>query len=332
MFGAALIRRLTHFGMVPLLAVSVACELLLNRIGWQLTKPDGNTNALLSMFDRGGLFFFYFTGFIALFVGVWGIWTFIRHRSFFPTLIRLPLAVVGAAFVSLAAIGLIVELPKLAQPALNLSFGLLLVTLLIAHLQSRASIRAKLGSAYLIAPLLFHCYWLASKQLPSIAPPEQLADLPNQLYVTGEHLVIVSAFAAFLFFIPHPRWRIFFNLGPLAFASIVTALVGRALYENEVELAKLAYLGFKLNLPAFSWVALLYLAALFVFCITVGNLLRSFSRQREIGWGLLLLALSGYHLELPYQLLISSIGVMQLIRATFPVESEHSGHGWDGII
>jgi hypothetical protein len=228
---------------------------------------------------------------------------------------RLALAIAAALFLPLAATGLLFKLPAGVAPHLNSGFALLLVVLVLGLVTRAAPLRAKLGVAYLAAPLLLHCYWLLTQQVPSLAPTGARADLPSRVFEIGEHLVVVGAYAAFLFFAPAPRLSRLLEPLPLVVALSVTGVAGLFVQMAYPMTAQAAYYGLGVNLPSPSFEATIYLAGLFFFAATTSALLARPGPSRSTGLGLLAIALSGYQLQLPYQFLLTTVGMMLLVRA-----------------
>ena len=303
--------------LVLLVAIAATLELLLNRIGVRLVSGPGvPKEPLYRAVDLAGLFSFYLTGLLALATFTWAVVVQIRDRKLLRSPDRIVFTVVSALFLPMATMGLLFALPKRVSPHLNTAFGLLLLAMILGFLRQRASLRPKLGVIYLAAPLLLHCYWLMTQQIPALAPGGAYGELPSHLFVTAEHLVVVGAFAAFLFFAPFPRLVNLLEPIPVVFAVLVTSGVALLTRYQYIEAAQAAYYGLGLNLPPPSLHGVMHLAALFVFTLTLGALTMRGSREREVALGLYLVAVSGFHLQLPYQLLLTLLGMMQIMRGS----------------
>ncbi len=314
----------SRISLVALLAVAAALELLLNRIGSHLIS---STSPLRGVVDLSGAFSVYFTGVLAAAVGIWGALTLIREPKLLGLPSRTMIAIAGALFLPVAAVGTVIRLGDIIAPHLTTAFAMMVLALLTAYVGQRASLRSKLGVIYLAAPLLLHCYWLVIQQLPALAPQGELSQLPSRLFEAGEHMVVVGAFASFLFFNPLPRLSSIFEPLPLSVALLGTVLVGLLTQTSYTTAAQAAYYGLGINLPSPSFQGAIHLSALFFFVLTVTTLLLRPGHHRYTGLGLLLIALSGFQLKLPYQLLLTTVGMMVLIRAGLTAASGESEAG-----
>jgi hypothetical protein len=81
------------------------------------------------------------------------------------------------------------------------------------------------------------------------------------------------------------------------------------------EAVRAADSGFGLNLPPPSVEMLVPLAAVFFFILTLCTLANHAGTERSTALGLLLVAVSGFHLELSAQFLLTLIGMMLLVRS-----------------
>jgi hypothetical protein len=303
--------------LVLLVAVSATLELALNRIGVHLmSDPEVRRGTLFQVVDQGGLFTFYLTGLLALAAFTWATVVLIRDRNLLKVPDRIAFTFLAALFLPLCSMGLLFSLPEKVAPHLNTAFGLLLVAVVVSFLRQPAPLRAKLGVFYLSAPLLLHCYWLMTQQIAALTPKGSFAEVPSHLFVTAEHLVVVGAFAAFLFFAPFPRLVNLLEPIPVIAAVLVTGAVALLTKYQYLETAQAAYYGLGINLPPPSAHGLMHLAALFFFVLTVGALLMRGPRERGTALGLYLIAVSGFHLQLPYQFLLTLLGVMQVGRSS----------------
>lgn len=299
-----------------ILLISASLELLLNRLASRFALTDeSELNIYLRVLDWSGLFFYYFTSILACLIVAWSCYRFLRDQGFFHLPERIAFTILSAVFLPLAAMSIFSQVPARLAPHLNTIFGLLLVVLVIALLRSPASLRAKLGLIYLIVPVLLHGYWLLVQQVPTLAPANALAELPSRLYDVAEELVVVGGISVFLFFAPVPRLSNFFNLGPSLSALMVVIGFGVWSALDYLTVAQAAYYGFGLNLPPLFTQKMFHLAALFLFLLTINNLAQRPGVEREMALGLFLLGLSGFQLQLTFQLLLTLLGFFQLLLA-----------------
>ena len=306
---------MTRLPLTLILAFSAVCELMLNRVALRLVAQGGVEPALIRAVDLGGLFFFNLTGLLALGVFTWSALVLIRDRDLFRLGPRALLAGLAALFLPMAAAGLFIGLPQAYSVHLNTSFILLSVGLTVGLLTRAAPIRAKLGLLYLVVPLVLHGYFELTRKVPSLAPTGDLAELPTRIYQASENLAVLGALAMFLFFSPLPRRRNLTSPVPLGLGLLSVSAMGLLMYLFPARVSQLVHLGLGFNLPHPSPAAFLHLAGLFFFVVTVVSLALRRGPSREMALGLILIATSGFYLMLPYQLLLTLVGLLTIIRA-----------------
>lgn len=304
-------------GRLPLiftLAIFAAGEMIFHRIGVRLLSVHSKPSMAYLLMDRGGSFMHHLTGILALVVFSWAVVVLIRDQRLLRLPDRMVLSMTAAFFLPLAAMGLLRGLPSTMVPHLNTSFGVLLLALAGGFFRQPAPLRSKLGVLYLTVPMLLHCYWLMTAQIPALAPSGSYADLPVRLFRTSEQMMVVGAFAVFFFFAPLSNLRQIFRPIPLALATGTTGLVSYFATAHYSTAQQLAYYGLGINLPPPSFESIIYLSALFFFILTICSLAARPGQERGVALGLLLVGLSGFHLEYSFQFLLTLIGVMQVIR------------------
>lgn len=302
-------------------------ELLTNRIVVHFMDQElRRTSIYYRSLDNLGLFSFYLTAFLGLGILSWAIVVLISDSKLIRIPNRVLLMLSAAAFIPLAAAGAIFQLPPHLAPYLNFCFGLLVVMVVVSALTRPLNIRYKLGILYLAIPLMLHAYWLATRQIPLLAFEGYYAYLPAKFLDIAEHLVIVGAFAAFLFFAPIPRFSALLDIVPVSITMSLTVAMGVFVTKDNHVAARLFRVAFGLNLPTSSSGELLqltlYIVAFFFFTLLVTTLALRKGHQRGLAIGLLLLALSGFQLELPYQFLLALIGLVQIFRTTLAIDEE----------
>jgi hypothetical protein len=310
---------LSRISLTALLVVSAAAELLVNRIGAHLV---GRTSVVFPLVDRSGLFVLHFTGLLAAVLACWGIAVLLRDGRLLGVLGRTAVGIAALCFLPLATVGTIFRVSETLAAHASSAFALLLVTLVVALLSRPAALRHKLGVIYLAAPMLLHGYSYLTQQLPALAPHGDYADLPSRLFEAGEHMVVVGAYASFLFFSPAARWTSLLEPLPTAVAAVVAGCATILVQAAFPVAAQAAYYGLGLDLPSPMGSAL-HLAGLFFFALTVGRLLARPGPPRAMAYGLLLVALAGYQLRAAHQLLLCAIGVLLLVRAALAAAAEH---------
>ena len=312
---------LSRFPLTLLLAACAILELALHRIGLHLsaapTGPGVTTapDALRTVLERGGPFLLNLTGLLALSTFTWGTVTFIRDRHLLGLPDRMIITFLGGLFLPLATLGLLVPLPAAVAPHLTTAFALLLLALVVGFVRRPGALRPKLGVAFLAAPMLLRSYWSLSQQIPVLGPSGPWSELPAQLFEVAEDMVVVGGFASFLFFAPFPRRAHVLSPIPVTVAAMITAAAALFIRYHYPEAMQAAYHGLGLNVPPPSLRALIHLSALFFFVLAIGSLALRTGHERSTALGLGLVGVSGFQLQLPYQLLLTLVGMMLLVRA-----------------
>lgn len=301
-------RALSRLSILVLLCFSALFELILHRTGIPLVGRRMSDSWVWLTMERSGTFFFYLSGLLALVAFTWTLARLLWQTQNLGLFTRFFLTIGVAIFLPLAAVDLI-GLPPTLAPYLNLSFGLVVTGILLLVLRHDLDLRNKLGIFYMSIPLLLHCYWLFSRQMPHLSPQGAYGDLPNRLFETGEQMAVVGAFAAFLFFAPFPRWTNFKRVLPLTVAIFFTGLLATLMWANYPIAAQIVYYGFRLNLPPPGFQGAFYLLGTFFFTITVATLLHRGGYSRGIAIGLFFMGLSGFQLEHAQRLLLSLTGL-----------------------
>lgn len=312
--------QISRISLVGVLTLSALFELVFNRIGAHLfgpTLPGQKRGTLFSLVDNVGLFFFYWTGILALIVCVWSVSAIARDKQSFDGWGRWAVAISAALFLPLAGLGILVRLPAHIAPHLTSTWAVVVLAVLVTALRRPAPLRCKLGVIYLAVPLLLYSYWLLTQRIPALTGLAGSLHVSTGMRVVAEQLAIIGAFAAFLFFTPRPRLAHTTRPAPLAVAGLTTAVAGFLIIYYYPLVAEASLHGFNLSLPPPRRSSLqlsLHLAACFFFCLAVTALLWRRGVHRATALGLLLIALSGFHLQLPAQLLLTLAGLIQLTR------------------
>lgn len=278
-----------------------------------------------------GQYFFYLSGLLALAIFVWAAVVVIRDRGLLRIPQRMLFTLLAALFIPLAAMGITVDVPSFVAPHLSVVYGLFLLSFVVSVISQPAPLGAKLGVLYLTAPLLLRCYWRLTLYFPTLTMPQLHDNFPTLVFQASEHLLVVGAYAIFLFFVPLRRRADMLRPVPLAVAVTITA--GVAIFTRQhYDLARqLVDLGLGLVLPEAggglwkhgSLLYLLHLGGLFFAVLTVGTLAGGDRRQRGTVMGLVLMVLAGFHVQLPtqplmYQFLLTMVGMMLIVRSALP--------------
>ncbi len=278
-----------------------------------------------------GQYFFYLAGLLALAIFVWASMVVIRDRGLLKIPQRMLFTLLAALFIPLAAMGVTVDVPSVVAPHISVVYGLFLLSFVVSIISQPAPLGAKLGVLYLAAPLMLRCYWRLTLYFPSLTMPRLHDNFPTLVFQASEHLLVVGAYAIFLFFVPLRRRADMLRPVPLAVAVTVTAGVAIFTRQNYDLARQLVDLGLGLVLPEAggglwkhgSLLYLLHLGGLFFAVLTVCTLASGDRRQKGTMFGLVLLGLAGFHVQLPtqplmYQFLLTLVGMMLIVRSALP--------------
>jgi hypothetical protein len=160
-----------------------------------------------------------------------------------------------------------------------------------------------------------------ARRFPSLAP---LAEAPEALQ-GAFFLAVAGAAVSYL-----PR-------GTSRFAAVLTWIVvcGAALFmrRDSEDAGRIAAYAFDLDLPSTLWGQALALLALGFFLNALVKLLSAPGVARLRGWGLLLIALGGLQLALPYQVALAALGLLCLADAAVrPDGRALSREAFEGLI
>jgi hypothetical protein len=311
---------------VPLLAILAAvafAELLLNRLFIRLLHPeplawDPRWSRLL---DGVSLFVFELVSVLSVLVllaalvriSVWGRDYRAGARLSFP--------LVGGVTVALGVLGVLFRLPPQLAFHLHLSFLFLGLLVVLTVASSPAAGRFKLGTLLLVVAFALRLLPAMARRFPSLAP---LAEAPEALQ-GAFFLAVAGAAVSYL-----PR-------GTSRFAAVLTWIVvcGAALFmrRDSEDAGRIAAYAFDLDLPSTLWGQALALLALGFFLNALVKLLSAPGVARLRGWGLLLIALGGLQLALPYQVALAALGLLCLADAAVrPDGRALSREAFEGLI
>ena len=319
---------------LPLTLLLVFCavaELVLRRVAAPLLyASSARHTTLFKVVNVAGQYFFYLAGLLGLAIFIWASVVVIRDRELLGIPQRMLFTLLAALFVPLAIMGIIVDVPTFVAPHLSVVHGLFLLSFVVIIISQDAPLGAKLGVLYLAAPLLLRCFWRLTLYSPSLTLPGLHDNFPTLIFKASEHLLVVGAYAIFLFFVPLRRRADLLRPVPLAVAVTITA--GVAIFtRHDYDVARqVVDLGLGLLLPETpagglwqhgSMLFLLHLGGLFFAVLTVGTLAGGDRTQRGTMLGLVLVGVAGFHVQLPtqpliYQFLLTLVGMMLIVRSS----------------
>ena len=312
-------RRQRSFSLPGLLAVVLGLELVANRIGARMSLTDLRVpRAWLGPLDIGGLFLFELASVLGVLLAMLGLLRFLAQpivvgqRGASATLSRAMAVLSTVGFVVVALLGVSRSLtPRLMVYMLSF-FTLLLGELVaLAWPLTAGRGRLRLWLVLLVVAVALHLVWEVPAQLAIAAGEggrEAAAGYPRLALSLGEALAVTLAAAAPFCFLPARR-----ILWP-AIAGVLAAAASLALLLSDRAIAQsVAENGFGLALPLPVVGEALYAIGFGGFTAAVVGLLAERGSSRLRGIGLCLVGLSGYLLELPYQLAATVIGVLCIL-------------------
>ena len=297
-------------GRVPLvgvMALVLMLELVTNRVAARMVHVDLMwPREVQRAIDLAGAFFFHLASLMAVLLVAFGLLRLLSRPTPLapPTPFSRGMTVITVmGFSSLVALSLWLRLPDRLVVYMLLLFtmlGALLVRLAWRSLEGRWPARAwMMGFA---AAMAAHLVWVGAVHLQL----ENQGAAARVALTVGEALMVVlAATAPFALVGRGARWAGPFLLG----SACVGAVLGAALMDWPFA-ARVAVYGFGIELPMPTALVVVFAVAFGLMVGAVVALLAQPGTWRLRGWGLLLLLLSGYQMELPYQLASTVLGLL----------------------
>ncbi|MSP63930.1 MAG: hypothetical protein EXR72_27025 [Myxococcales bacterium] len=301
-------RSLREPSLLAVLCIAVLLELLTRRLLGRLLHIDllAPPGWLRDSADFVGLFFFHVASLLGAALAVLGL----AHLLIFPSVIpRGAKAAVGAlaiAFMPLLGVAVWRPLPSVFALYLEASFTALILLIMLGGWLSPGKPRVKLGLFVLALPLALHFAWsLMGHQGASSSERARF------VFWLGEVATVAAGLAAPPCFLPHrPRLRVAL-LG--AFAAMAAA--GVLAWRSWDIASRLVAYGFGLELPMGALGMALYVVALGAWTLTVLALLLEPGAARLRGYGVLLIGLSGFRHDLPFQIAALMVGFLAVVES-----------------
>lgn len=311
----------------PLVAVLAAVgfvELVFNRILSRLIHVEflQPRSSLTRVVDGIGLFTFHLVGVLAVLTLLAGLVRVATGPEFRPGA-RASLPLIGSVFTALAGLGTLFRLTPSLSFHLQLSFFFLGLLLVLATLASHATKKIKVGTLLLFAVAAAR---LLPQALSKLAHAPTLTALGIELF---NNVTMAGIAAGTLLFVPR-RARSYLSPALTFVVVVAAALFIRKDWETA---ARVAAYGFGVDLSLTPWGQLLCLAALAGATFATLTLLRSQGTARLRGYGLLLLAAGGLHMELPYELVLVALGFFCLAASAVRTDGQPiSREAFDGVV
>ncbi len=302
------------------LVVVVAAELVLQRIASRLFLPSapglpgsggGRRAAFSGTFLAAAPFLFHLAGVLGLILLLAGVVGAVRRRELFPPGMRLTLTAIGGAFFVLASYGVVsADLPDRFFVYLQISYGFLAALLVLGFLRGPVFGRAKLGVVLFALPGIVHAAALFIDRMSWSARSFVSA---SSLIRAGEIGALCAAASCSVLLAREP-WaggrglRGGLALGGAAAAAFAVALAVRFDFIHAV-----ALYGLRLEIPALpAPLSFAYVAAVFGGVFGAARLLAIPGGSRLAGYGVALMAVTGYQLVAPHELVLSLVGLSAL--------------------
>jgi hypothetical protein len=314
--------RRTAGGIAPvhILLLVAFLEVAINRVAVPMLRPfKGTPPTWHTVLDYCGLFLFYFTGTLAVFlIGAHVARRFVQAK---PLVLVAQIALALATI--LAAIPLVMHAPAALSIPLESLFALAIILLLVSALGSDRDMGAQLGLLALALPLLLHTMSVFGARY---IWPEGAFDGPVVTLVrTGVMALSIAALVSPYVFAPRPFSRAVTRPGPVVFAMAIAAIgavVARGFYSKVAKAASLA-IGIELTTNRADPRLALYLLALATLAWTLASCAFAQSpSRRQIGAGIALVVLGGYGFHWPDHYLLPLLGLALIADATARVREE----------
>jgi hypothetical protein len=309
---------------IHVLLMVALLEVALNRIAVPMLRPALEEPPLWHLvLDYAGLFFFYFTNILAVLILVTRAVTALTTPTT-PVRARIAAGFLGGAAL-VAALPILIDVPSGMILALEVTFALGLVAVVVGALEPGGDLGVRIGLPLVVAPLLFHTV------IVGVAANDFTEETFNQLG-PGRHLGQIAAGALAVValvtpycFAPRPFARAVTRPVPIVVAMTIAAagaVVTKFWYPTIARATELA-LGVAMNEHGPDPRQALYLLALATLAWTVTACLLAHSPARRlIGVGIALVALGGYAFQWPHDFLLPLLGVALIDGAARAVRIE----------
>lgn len=293
------------------LAVAAIFELVLHRLVGRLFLPLRPDTSAAQVVSEIGRFAFHLGGVLALILLVSALWGLFRRQELYPRPIRFAVAIVALFLAALSAVGiLLTPLPDQLLVHLGTSHAFLIWFTVMALWRVPGSTRTKLAVTFFSLPAVLHAAALFAGNAGWARPFS--AELARAAEICA---LLAGALAPVLIgFKPGGGLRRAAGIGAgvLALATFAVALA------SSFDLVQtIALYGFGLDLPALSsgaaviYVALVGAALVGLVTATMWSLGQP-GPARLFGYGLVLLAASGYQAVGPHQVLFATCGLLAM--------------------
>ncbi len=320
------------------LLVAAALELVVHRVMLQVLKPQilQPESEVFRLFNNGlGPLSFFFTSFLALSICAWLLMQLLREEGLFPLPWRVAIGLFSCVFMPICAVGAFVSPVGLGAPSpalvelhpyLDFCFAPMIVAIAVGGILRRGPILPRVGVILGLVPLLAFAYFsyraaVALGDTPAGAPIYEQLQQASVVPQWGRLILLGGGVWVYLFFYPLTglvesgpppqsagaadllalrRYAAsLFEVGPLLTAVGVTLAVAVAVKVEYSAARTVADAAFAYDLPSPSGGALLTLASLFLFVLTVAGLAWRSGPTRTTALGLLILGLASFRLAQP---------------------------------
>ena len=296
------------------LVVFASLELVVNRLATRLFLPQatfGERSASLAarLVGASGPLLFHLTGVLALMVLLAALVGLLWRGELFARPLRPAVVIMGLFFWVLAACGVVLDMvPARFFPHLEATFALLAALVAAAALGTPMRARVKVGIVLFTLPGILEAAAIFGDRM-GVLPPETTAVVTR----AGEMALLLACVAAPVLLPPRPAAERPWRRALLAAMGLTAALVVAMTARYDLRFQASVLYGLRLELPHLgSLLGVAYVAAFFGWTYATVQLVVDKGGMRLAGYGLVLLAVTGYQVTSPVELTLALAGVLAL--------------------
>jgi hypothetical protein len=293
--------------LVAILCIVFALELILRRclvplvhVAWLI--PAG---PLRNTLDFAATASYYAATVLGCGIAVLALARLVVFPSVVPRGAKAAVGALAAAFMPLLLVSAWDPLPGAFQIYLQTSFSFLILLSMLAGFLTHRAPRTKIGLLILAIPILLYSTWSVGFRWYSDTPP----GWARFALWSGEAASVAAAALMLPCYMPRTLTR---KVTVIATATIAEIF---ALVAWKSDIAPSVSAAFGLQFPLATGARFLFVVALWSWLLVVAALLAQPGPLRLRGYGLLLVGLSGYQHEAPYQLAGTMVGFLCIVES-----------------